>query len=188
MLLLGIRPASKCNIVVSSRRVSAPWDSAFFASLGAPFYVHSLKFIARLVGFSRCQRACRVGCRSPCSFRSIGRDGLWTTRSFLYIRPAHLCNAVASSRKHQESTSGPKGIAGPTGSLCLFRCMCGRVASQRFAHHAKSSARGAMRRALGHEDRLLRSALTSHRRLQRRLSWFSCPSGPAFNWSGLHSH
>ena len=27
-------------------------------------------------------------------------------------------------------------------------------------HHAKSSARGAMRRALGHEDRLLRSALT----------------------------
>ena len=27
-------------------------------------------------------------------------------------------------------------------------------------HHAKSSARGAMRRALGHEERLLRSALT----------------------------
>ena len=54
--------------------------------------------------------------------------------------------------------------------------------------HAKSSARGAMRRALGHEDRLLRSALTSHRRLQRRLSWFSCPSGLAFNWSVLRSH
>ena len=89
--------------------------------------------MARLVGFSRCQKACWVGCRSPCSFRSIGRDGLWTTRSFLYIRPAHLCNAVASSRKHQESTPGPKGIAGPTGSLCLFRCMCGRVTSPRFA-------------------------------------------------------
>ena len=92
-----------------------------------------MKFIARLVGFSRCQRACWVGCRSPCSFRSIGRDGLWTTKSLLYIRPAHLCNVVASSRKHQESTSGPKGFAGPTGSLCLFRCMCGRVTSPRLA-------------------------------------------------------
>ena len=89
--------------------------------------------MARLVGFSRCQKACWVGCRSPCSFRSIGRDGFWTTRSLLDIRPTHLCNVVAGSRKHQESTSGPKGIAGPKGYLCLFQCMCGRVMSPRFS-------------------------------------------------------
>ena len=53
-------------------------------------------------------------------------------------------------------------------------------------YYAKSSARGAMRRALGHEDRLLRSALTGG--CSDVFSWFGCPSGPAFNWSGLRSH
>ena len=67
------------------------------------------------------------------SLYRAGRFFFWTTRSLLDMRPAHLCNVVASSRKHQEFTSGPKGFAGPTGSLCLFRCMCGRVTSPRLA-------------------------------------------------------
>ena len=143
--------------------------------------------MARLVGFSRCQKACWVGCRSPCSFRSIGRDGFWTTRSLGYE-----ASTFVQRRGRFEETSrvhvGPERVCGANRLSLSVPMHVWPSDESTTRYYAKSSARGAMRRALGHEDRLLRSALTSHRRLQRRLSWFSCPSGPAFNWSVLRSH
>ena len=141
-----------------------------------------------MVGFSRCQRACRVGFRSPCSFRCIGRDGLWTTRSLLYIRPAHFVQRRGKFEETSRVHIGPERVCGANRLSLSVPMHVWPSDESTTRHHAKSSARGAMRRALGNEDRLLRSALTSHRRLQRRLSWFSCPSGPAFNWSVLRYH
>ena len=153
-----------------------------------PFHVHSCNFIARLVALPRCQRACWVGCRSPCSFRSIGRDGFLDHKVDL----GYEASTFVQRRGRFEETSrvhiGPERVCGANRLSLSVPMHVWSSDESTTRHHAKSSARGAMRRTLGHEDRLLRSALTSHRRLQRRLSWFSCPSGPAFNWSGLHSH
>ena len=147
-----------------------------------------INFIARLVAFPPLPES-MLGRLQVAVFFSLYRAGRPLDHK---VARVYLASTFVQRRGKFEETSrvhiGPERVCGANRLSLSVPMHVWPSDESTTRYYAKSSARGAMRRALGHEDRLLRSALTSHRRLQRRLSWFSCPSGLAFNWSVLRSH
>ena len=119
-------------------------------------------------------------------FFSLYRAGRLLDHKVSWILGQHICATSWQVRGNIKSPRRARkgcGAKRPSLSVPMHVWSSDESTTRR---HAKSSARGAMRRALGHEDRLLRSALTGG--CSDVFSWFGCPSGPAFNWSGLRSH